>query len=133
MSIDIPLEVAFGIATVVAIVRSVHIWRYGYRGYTDQEIQSGMNPSVRMKVMNGRATAVFPLAPFSVFTGYLAGSAIQPRDSHFQNNVCSVLLAISVGIFIVTGGLIFTLKNRAWPRRLIPPRFRTAWVDLSSL
>jgi len=133
MSVNVPLVAGIGVLTVGAVARSVHVWRFGYRNYTDEQIQIGQDIALRLKVMNGRATAVFPFMPLSFLTLYLAATAKQAVHAPGARVFFLILVLLSAAIFLLSGFLVFTLKNRAWPKRLVPPRFRTEWVSLDSI
>jgi hypothetical protein len=74
VSVNVPIIAAASVVAIASVFRSVYVWRFGYRRYSELQIQSGQEPVVRLKVMNGRASAALPLAPFSVLMIYLAGS-----------------------------------------------------------
>jgi hypothetical protein len=133
MRVDVPIATGLGILTIASVVTAVQIWRFGYRRYTDEEIQSGRDITVRLKVINGRTLSVLPLAPFSILMIYLSAEVKGQVHGSDSRTLLTIVGTISFCILILTCALIFTLRSRAWPRRLIPPRFRTEWVSIDSI
>jgi hypothetical protein len=133
MRLNVPLALGLGVVTVVSAVGAFHIWRFGYRRFTDEQIQVGSDIRVRLLVINGRASTVAPFAPFGFLTFYLEAVARGGNHESGTRAILTFALGLSFAIILLSGVLIFTLRSRAWPRRLVPPRLRTKWVSLESM
>jgi hypothetical protein len=133
MNIDLSFATVLGILTIAIAIASIHVWRFGLRHYTDEQIQSGQDITVCLKVINGRTIAVLPFVPFSFLALYLAAGAREASHGTMTQVIFTVAAGLSAGTFVISGVLIYTLKNRAWPKRLIPPRLRTQWVSPDSI